>query len=119
MLMLTSQSHSVFSFSDPKHCQECYTIGYRDGFNEAQSGLSPVYAYVGHSESWWSGFKDGFRAGNGGTNIFYGQRSDRTANIHVRGDNNKIIVNQHNDNQIGDNGFTSGHQSTSGFYQIV
>jgi hypothetical protein len=37
---------------------------------------------------------DGFRAGNGGSNIYYGQRSDQTSNINVKGNNNKIIVDQ-------------------------
>jgi hypothetical protein len=117
MLFLISQSHSVFAFSDPKHCQgynTCYAIGYRDGYGDAQNGISPAYACVGHSKNWCSGYNDGFRAGNGGNNIFYGQRGDQTSNISVHGDNNKISVNQQSENQVGDNSFASGHKSTGG-----
>jgi hypothetical protein len=113
MLILSSYSHSVFAYNDPNHCHgynACYTIGYRDGYNDAQNGISPAYACVGHSENWCFEFNDGFRAGNGGSNIFYGQRSDQTSNVNVRGDNSKIIVNQQSDNQV----FTSGHTSNGG-----
>jgi hypothetical protein len=115
MLILISQSHSVFAFSDPKHCQgydACYTIGYRDGYNDAQNGISPAYACVGHSENWCAGYNSGFRAGNGGSNIFYGQRSDQTANINVHGNNNKISIDQQSDNL--EEGFMSGHKSSDG-----
>jgi len=40
------------------------------------------------------------------TYIFHGHRSDQFANINVRGDNDKINVNQQSNNQVGD---TSGH----------
>jgi hypothetical protein len=107
MLILILQYHSVFASSGPKHCQgyhACYAKGYRDGYNDAQSTVSPAYTCIGHSEN--------LCAGNGGSNIFYGmQRSDQTSNINVHGDNNKIIVNQHSDNQAG---FTSGHKSNDG-----
>jgi len=109
ILILISQSHSVFAYSDPKHCQgynACYVIGYRDGYNDAQNGVSPAYACVGHSENWCTGYNDGFRTGNGGSNIFYGQRSYQSANINIHGDNNKISINQQSSNQAG---FTSGH----------
>lgn len=114
VMILNFSSHSILATGDPKHCQgydACYTIGYRDGYNDAQAGVSPAYACVGHSENWCSGYNDGFRAGNGGSNIFYGQKSDQTSNINVTGDNNKIFVNQQSDNQMG---FTSGRKSTSG-----
>jgi hypothetical protein len=104
-MILSSHSHSVFAYSDPNHCpgyNACYAIGYRDG-RHAQNKVSPAYACVGHSENWCTGYNEGFRAGNGGSNIYYGQRS---ANINVKGDNNKIIVNQQSSNQLGD---TSGH----------
>jgi hypothetical protein len=42
MLILISQSCSVLALSDPKHCQGHdvrYTIGYRDGYNDAQRSL--------------------------------------------------------------------------------
>src|SRR6184192_3872852 len=106
MLILTAPSHQVFAYRDPKHCNgdSCYAIGYNDGYNDAQNGLSPAYACVGHSKIWCAGYNDGFRAGNGGSNIFHGQRSDQSANINVHGSNNKIDVNQQNNNQVGDNG---------------
>ncbi len=52
--------------------------------------------------------------GNGGSNILYGQGSDQRANINIPGDNNKININQQSNNQVGDNGFASGHKSTGG-----
>lgn len=107
MSILISQSHFdlAFAFSDPKHCHgynECFDMGYRDGYNDAQNEISPAYACVSHSENWCSGYNDGFRAGNGDTNIFYGQRSDQTANINIHGDNNRISINQENSNQVGE-----------------
>ena len=63
MLILTAASHQVFAYRDPTHCNGdcCYAIGYNDGYNEAQNGLSPAYACVGHSEIWCAGYNDGFR----------------------------------------------------------
>jgi hypothetical protein len=58
MLILISQSHSVFAYNEPKHCNgynRCYAIGYVDGYNDAQNGISPAYACVGHSENWCAG----------------------------------------------------------------
>lgn len=75
MLILISQCHSVLAFSDPKHCHghnECFDIGYRDGYSDVQNGISPAYKCVGHSETWC--------AGNGGSDIFYGQRSEFSLN---------------------------------------
>ena len=113
ILIVIAPSHQVFAYRDPKHCNgdSCYAIGYNDGYNDAQNGLSPAYACVGHSKIWCAGYNDGFRAGNGGKNIFYVQRSDQSANVNVDGDNNKINVNQLSNNQVGDNRFTSGHKS--------
>lgn len=114
LMLILSSYHSVFAYNDPNHCRgynACYTIGHRDGYDDAKNGISPAYSCVGHSEKWCAGYNDGFRAGNGGSNIFYGQSSDQTSNIHVRGDNNKIIVNQQSDNQMGS---TSGHKSSDG-----
>jgi hypothetical protein len=112
ILMIIVPSHQI-AFGDPKHCNgySCYTIGYNDGYNDAQNGHSPAYACVGHSEVWCSGYSNGFRAGNGGNNIFYGQRSDQNANINIHGDNNRININQESSNQIGT---MSGHKSTGG-----
>lgn len=42
MLILIPQSYSVLALSDPKHCQGhdvCYTIGYRDGYDDTQCSL--------------------------------------------------------------------------------
>ena len=109
MLILTAPSHQVFAYRDPKHCNgdSCYAIGYNDGYNEAQNGLSPAYACVGHSEIWCAGYNDGFRTGNGGSNISYGQRSDQSANINIHGD---ININQKSNGHMGNNGFTSGYE---------
>jgi hypothetical protein len=97
---------------DPKYCHgySCYTIGYNDGYNDAQNGNSPAYACVGHSSGWCDGYNSGFRAGNGGSNIYYGQ-SDQTVKLNIRGDNNKISINQQSNKHVG---FTSGHRSVDG-----
>jgi hypothetical protein len=115
ILVLIVPLHQI-AFGDPKHCHgyACYSIGYDDGYIDAQNGNSPAYACVGHSETWCAGYNDGFRAANGGSNIFYGQRSEQSANINIHGDNNKISINQQNSNQVGDNVFTSGHKFNGG-----
>jgi len=44
---LILQSHCVFAYNDPNHRRgynACYTIGYRDGYNDAQNGVSPAFA---------------------------------------------------------------------------
>jgi hypothetical protein len=85
IFIVTMLPHQM-ALGDPKHCNgynECYDIGYRNGFNDAQSGTSPTYACIGHSSSWCDGYNFGFRAGNGGSNIFYGQRSDQGDNVFV------------------------------------
>ena len=104
--------HSGFAYNDPNHCHgynACVTVGYNDGYSDAQNGISPAYACVGHSSGWCDGYNDGFRAGNGGKNIFYGQRSDLTTDINIHVDNNKISINQQSNDQVGDNRFTSVH----------
>jgi hypothetical protein len=112
ILIVIMPSHQI-AFGDPKHCNgySCYAIGYNDGYNDAQNENSPAYACVGHSEIWCSGYNNGFRAGSGGSNIFYGQSNDQGANISIHGDNNRISINQESSNQVG---ITSGHESTSG-----
>jgi hypothetical protein len=50
LLILNISSHQLFASSDPKHCHrynECFTIGYRDGYYDAQNGISPAYVCVG------------------------------------------------------------------------
>ena len=45
MSILISQSYSVFAYSELKHCHgynECFDIGYRDGYNDVQNGVSPA-----------------------------------------------------------------------------
>src|SRR5690348_9496689 len=97
ILMIIAPSIQMV-FGDPIHCHGygCYSIGYTD----AKNGNSPAYACVGHTEVWCAGYNNGFCAGNGGSNIFYGQRSDQNANVNVDGDNNKISINQEISNQI-------------------
>jgi hypothetical protein len=111
ILMIIAPSIQMV-FGDPIHCHGygCYSIGYNDGYTDAKNG-SPAYACVGHSEIWCAGYNNGFRVGNGGSNIFYGQKSEQTFTINVTGDKNKITVNQQNDNQ---QGFMSGHKSSEG-----
>jgi len=46
ILIVTMPPHQM-ALGDPKHCQgynACYVIGYRDGYNDAQNGVSPAYA---------------------------------------------------------------------------
>ena len=116
ILTLSGSSNSVDGYNDPKHCRgynDCYGIGYDDGYLDAQKGLSPAFACVNHSQAWCAGYTDGYRPSNGGSNIFYGHRSDQSTNINIHGDNNKIDINQQTNNQIRTNGFTSGHKTTS------
>ena len=110
--VLIAPSHLAFAYNDPKHCNGynvCFTVGYNDGYSDAQKGISPAYACIGLSSGWCDGYNDGFRAGNGGKNIFYGQRTDQNANINIHVDNNKISINQQSNDQVGDNRFTSVH----------
>jgi hypothetical protein len=111
VLILIMSSHQI-ALGDPKHCNgySCYTIGYNDGYTDAQNRNSPAYACVGHTKIWCAGYNNGFRAGNGGSNIFYGQSNDQSANVNINGDNNKINVNQQSSNKVGDKEFASGHK---------
>jgi len=111
--VLIAPSHTAFAYNDPKHCNGydvCFSIGYSD----AQKGSSPPYACVSHSQGWCDGYNVGFRAGNGGSNIYYGPNTEQSAGINVHGDNNKISINQQTNNQVGDNGFSSSHRKSSG-----
>ena len=69
---------------------------------------------MGHSQGWCAGYNVGFRAGNGGSNIYVGPNTGQSASISVHGDNNKININQQTSNQGGDNGFSSSHRKSSG-----
>ena len=81
ILVLIASSHTAFADkNDPKHCSgynACFSIGYNDGYSDAQKGQSPTYACVGHSQGWCSGYNEGFRAGNGGSNITQVQTQKR------------------------------------------
>jgi len=105
MMILIAPLHQVFAYRDPKHCNgdSCYAIGYNDGYNDSQNGLSPAYACVGHSKIWCAGYNDGFRAGNGGNNIYYSVDVRQSASVDVHGDNNKISINQQSSSQVRDN----------------
>lgn len=97
----------AFAYNDPKHCQgyeACFSIGYDDGYSDAKSRISPAYACVGHSQGWCNGYNEGFRAGNGGSNIYYGPNTEQNARIDIHGNNNKISVGQGTNNHVGDNG---------------
>ena len=95
--------HSASAYSDPKHCSACFTIGYKDGYSDSQNEVSPAYACVGHSSGWCDGYNDGFRAGNGGSNIYYGPNTGQSASIAVHGNNNKVSINQQSSSQVRDN----------------
>jgi len=117
ILVLIAPSHLAFAYNDPKHCNGynvCFDIGYHDGYIDAQNEPSPAYACVSHSHAWCSGYNEGFRAGNGGGNIYFGPNTGQTASIDVHGDNNKVSINQQTNNQLGDNGFSSSLRKNSG-----
>jgi hypothetical protein len=115
--VLIAPSHLAFAHNDPRHCSgydACFSIGYNDGYSDAQNGISPAYACVGHSQGWCSGFNSGFSAGNGGSTIYYGPNTVQSARIDVHGDNNKINIDQQTNNQVGDgDGFSSGQMKKS------
>jgi len=116
--VLIAPLSSTYAYNDPKHCNGhniCFEIGYQDGYTDALSGASPAYACVSHSQAWCSGYNEGFRAGNGGSNIYYGPNTGQTASVDVRGNNNKISIDQQANNQVVDNGgFSSDHKENSG-----
>ena len=109
--------HSGFAYNDPNHCHgynACVTVGYNDGYSDAQNGISPAYACVGHSSGWCDGYNDGFRAGNGGSNIYYGPNTGQSASIAVHGNNNKISINQRSSSEVGDNKeFQANHKEST------
>jgi hypothetical protein len=116
ILLLIALSHSAFAYYDPRHCSgydACFSIGYNDGYSDAQNGASPAYACVGHSQGWCDGYNSGFRAGNGGSNLYYGPKIGQSTSVNVHGNNNKISIDQQTSNQVGDNGF-SARSKTSG-----
>src|SRR5947208_14161686 len=88
VFILMAQSHSIYTYSDPKHCRvygACYAIGYNDGYSDAQNGNTRAYACMGHSTVWCDGSNEVFRAGIGGSDISYGQGSDQLAHINISG----------------------------------
>jgi len=104
--VLIAPSHLTFAYSDPKLCNiynVYFDIGYRDGYSDAQNGISPAYACVDHSRGWCDGYNAGFRAGNGGNNIYYGADARQSPSVDVHGDNNKISINQQSSSQVRDN----------------
>jgi len=116
ILVLIAPSFAAFAYNDPKHCSgydACFSVGYDDGYSDAQKGSSPAYACVGHSQAWCSGYNEGFRAGNGGTNIYYSPNTGQTASIDVHGNNNKISIDQRANSKVGDNGGPSDHKENS------
>ena len=71
ILTLIGSSNSAHGYNDPKHCRgynDCFGIGYDDGYLDAQKGLSPAFACVNHSQAWCAGYTDGYRPSNGGSN---------------------------------------------------
>jgi hypothetical protein len=89
-----------------------FDIGYQDGYTDAQNGVSPAYACMSHSQAWCSGYNEGFRAGNGGSNIYAGP--EQGASINVRGDNNKVGINQQTNVDLRDNeGYVSNQKRGS------
>jgi hypothetical protein len=117
ILVLMAPPYSVFAYDDPKHCfgyNTCFNIGYQDGYTDKQNGASPSYACVGHSHAWCSGYNDGFRAGNGGSNIYIGPSTGQSASINIRGNDDKVSINQQTNNQVEDNGFSSSHGKSIG-----
>jgi hypothetical protein len=117
ILLLIAPSHLTAAYNDPKHCRgydACFSIGYDDGYSDAKSGISPAYACVGHSQAWCSGYNEGFRAGNGGSNIYFDPSTEQAASINVRGDNNKISIDQQMNDHLGNNeGYVSNQKRSS------
>jgi hypothetical protein len=115
--VLIAPSFSAFAYNDPKHCSgydACFSVGYDDGYSDAQKGLSLAYACTNHSQGWCSGYSEGFRAGNGGSNIYNGPNTGQSARIDVHGNNNKISIDQRANSQSGDTGgFSSDHKENS------
>lgn len=116
IMVLIATSHLAFAYNDPKHCSDnaCFSIGYDDGYSDAQKGSSPAYACVSHSQGWCDGYNAGFRAGNGGSNNYFGPNTGQSASINIRGNNDKVSINQRTDNQVGGNGFSTMHMSNGG-----
>jgi hypothetical protein len=113
ILVLIAPSYTAFAYNDPKHCSGynvCFSIGYDDGYSDTQKGSSPAYACVGHSQAWCAGYNSGFRAGNNGSNIYYGPNTGQTSSIDVHGNNNKISIYQRANSQVGDSGGFSSDQ---------
>jgi hypothetical protein len=69
---------------------------------------------VGHSQAWCSGYNEGFRSGNGWSNIYDSQNTGQTASIDVHGNNNKISIEQQANNQVGNSGGSSSDYKESG-----
>ena len=115
--VLIAPSYTAFAYNNPKHCSGynvCFSIGYNDGYSDAQKGSSPAYACVGHSQAWWDGYNSGFRAGNDGSNIYYGPTTGQTSSIDVHGNNNKISIDQKANNPGVDTGRFSSNQKENG-----
>jgi hypothetical protein len=98
------------SLADPMHCDRggypsCYSIGYQNGQNDAQSGNG--YAGCnGHSSEWCRGYNAGYYNSNSISSRNNNVRQTETSNINIHGNNNHVNVNQ---GQLANNG-NSGHR---------
>jgi hypothetical protein len=117
VLITTILVNAAYAYDDPEHCDKsgwpsCYTIGYQDGQSDAQNGMSIDWgAYNSHSSEWRHGYDDGLNIVK--QNIDQSQFNTQSSNVNIRGDNNRVTVEQ--GQSTGDGGSSDGGHHNGGF----
>jgi hypothetical protein len=81
------------------HCttgyQDCYDRGFQDGQSDVQNNVSIDWSvYDSHSSAWQHGYDDGVNSVKN-TNIVDNSPSNtQTSTVNIRGDNNRVSVEQ-------------------------
>jgi hypothetical protein len=108
--------HSAFAFGCHATSDKCYNDGWNAGVNDAMlnwdnnQGYDPLCP-SGHSDIYCSGYTNGYNhwwnsAQN--LNTKTSQGTEQEAGVNIKGNNNKVTINQGSSEQVGNNGGSSG-----------
>jgi hypothetical protein len=71
-----------------------FCAGFIDGYNAQWTSLAPVFM-----QRHWERVN---------------QQTEQSSNVNIKGNNNRVVVNQQASNNVGSNGYGYGHSSSSG-----
>lgn len=117
VIMLALIPSSVLAHSDE------YLTGYNDGGNQAQFDVNHGSSYSNvcppnNSDHYCAGYYDGYNrywnTADHSTN--FNPQTDQQSSVNIKGNNNRVTVNQQTNNQFGSNngGSSDGHHHGSG-----